>query len=181
MPDAGTDEEIWALLRQGRSRREAAKSLGLTRYRVAQAGEPPKAEVEEDLFGLPQNIPSKITRTDAVALLVEFATRPQGVKFSEMVPVFGDLFGYVVGENGGSVRINMTDRQRDYLTATVKAAAISAGKVALIVPEWMPRQAPLAAYQALIEAANALNEAAQEALVSFIVRPEGLLEVAIRD
>lgn len=159
---------IWRLAKKGLSQRQIAKSLGITRYRVAQAGEPPRAELEEDLFGLPQNIPPKITRTDAVTLLVELATRPQGVKFSEMVPVFGDLFGYVVGENGGSVRINMTDRQRDYLTATVKAAAMSAGKVALIVPEWMPRQAPLAAYQALIEAANALNEAAQESLVSFI-------------
>lgn len=162
------NEKIWELIREGQSQRQISAALNISRYRVAQAGHPPKTELAEDLFGLPQNIPSKITRIDAVSLFVELATRPQGVKFSEMVPVFGDLFGYVVGESGASVRINMTDRQRDYLTATVKAAAMSTGKVALIVPEWMPRQAPLAAYQALIEAANALNEAAQEALVSFI-------------
>lgn len=163
-----TNEQIWALLRQGKSQRDSAKALGVTRYRVAQAGEPPKAELEEDPFGLPQNIPPKITRTDAVALLVELATRPQGVKFSEMVPVFGDFFGHVVEQDGGAVKINMTDRQRDYLVQSVKRDAIRTGKVALIVPEWMPQKSPLAAYQALIHMANAVNEAAQEALANFL-------------
>lgn len=163
-----TNEHIWALLRQGKSQRDAAKDLGVTRYRVAQAGEPPTSELEEDPFGLPRNIPPKITRTTAVALLVELATRPQGVKFSEMVPVFGDFFGHIVEQDGGAVKINMTDRQRDYLVQAVKRDAIRTGKVALIVPEWMPQKSPLAAYQALIHMANTVHEAAQEALASFL-------------
>lgn len=164
---AEIEQQVSRLLSTGLSERKIAEKTGITRRQVRNIKERlGNAEEEDNPFSL--DIGPTINRSQAVSELVKLSIRPEGLRHSEMSPVLRAFYGLRINEESGALELNMTDNQLRYLKDNIKEAAISQGKDALFLPEWLPRRAPCAAVEMLTNAAHSLLERAQEYTSDFM-------------
>lgn len=152
--------EIRRLLSAGKSERFIVNAVNTSRRQV-QNIKRTMPEVE-DQNSFADDLRPTISQAAAVGAILELSTRPEGVRRSEMWPIFRARFGMVENNKTGAMELNMTDDQRRYLMKQTKTAAKSQGKEALFIPEWLPRHAPLEANDTLVRFAGYLHERAQE-------------------
>lgn len=86
------------------------------------------------------------------------ATRKIGVKPSELNKIYYEHYGTVWCEIEERNILNMTQGQKSYIRAKVKAKAAKQGKVAIFVPEWMDRTRPTESNKLMLSLANDLYE-----------------------
>lgn len=86
------------------------------------------------------------------------ATRKIGVKPSELNKIYYEHYGTVWCEIEERNILNMTQGQKSYIRAKVKAKAAKQGKVAIFVPEWMDRDRPNESNKLMLSLANDLYE-----------------------
>ena len=86
------------------------------------------------------------------------ATRKIGVKPSELNKIYYEHYGTVWCEIEERSILNMTQGQKSYIRAKVKAKAAKQGKVAIFVPEWMDRTQPNESNKLMLSLANDLYE-----------------------
>ena len=154
------------LLKEKASERTIADATGLSRRQVrAIKQQVPK---EDDHSPLALDRQPTLTRAAAISELVKLSTRPEGVRNSEMSVVFRALFGLRPNSKTGAMELDMTDHQLRYLKQKTTEAAASQGKEALFIPEWLPRQAPAAANDMIINLAGLLHDRAVEYVSEFM-------------
>lgn len=164
---AEIEEQVSRLLLAGLSERKIAERAGITRRQVRNIKERiGNVEGDDNPFAL--DVGPTISRSQAVSELVCLSIRPEGVRNSEMSPVLRALFGLRINDESGRFELNMTDNQLRYLKEKTKEAALSRGKEALFLPEWLPRRAPCAAVDMLTDAAHSLFERAHEYTADFL-------------
>ena len=93
-----------------------------------------------------------------VDAVLPLATRKIGVKPSELNKIYYEHYGTVWCEIEERNILNMTQGQKSYIRAKVKAKAAKQGKVAIFVPEWMDRTQPNESNKLMLSLANDLYE-----------------------
>lgn len=154
------DQEVRRLLVSGKSERTIADLLKISRRQVANI----KKKMDEDKGDNPlaSDIGPTMKRPAAIAELVLLSTRPEGVRRSETWPVLRGLFGMQTTDIPGQLELAMTENQWAYLKKQTVESAAAQGKVALFLPEWLSRQAPVQANEMLVSMAGWLHDRAQE-------------------
>ncbi|WP_156115083.1 helix-turn-helix domain-containing protein [Pseudomonas sp. ML96] len=164
---ASHEQDVLKLLASGMSERKVADTLGMSRRRVSKIKQNAPMEVAPDPLS-PDLLPT-MSRATAIAELVKLSTQPGGVRYSEMWSVLRALFGMRINDKTGMLELDMTDNQLRYLKEKTTAGAADQGKVALFIPEWLPRQAPVAANDMLVSRAGWLHDRAQEYAAEFML------------
>lgn len=159
-------QQVLHLLQRKTSEREIAAKTGLSRRQIRSIKQQAPAVEDQGPLAL-DNQPS-MTRSAAIAELVKLSSRPGGVRYSEMWPVLRALYGLRINDKTGAWELDMTDNQLRYLKEKTTEAATKQGKTALFIPEWLPRQAPVAANDMLVSMAGWLHDRAQEYVSEFI-------------
>lgn len=163
------------LLAQGASVREAAKTTGLSRRQINKLRDRPKEDDEGPFEEIRRPL---ITKKQAVAQVWELSARPEGVKRSELGPIFKAHFGLKKDEINGSVELDMTQNQYRYLKNLVQAKEHPEA-TPLFVPEWMPREGALEAHYELINLASDLQDVMTEKVLEFCNRFTGSSPVSV--
>lgn len=158
-------QQVLQLLHEGLSEREISARTKLSRRQIRNIKQ--QAPTEEASTPLAYDNKPNMPRKVAIAELVKLSTRPEGVRKSEMWPVLRALFGLRLNEKG-KWELNMSDDQLRYLKKRTTEAAAKQGKVALFIPEWLPRQAPIAANDMLLTIAGCLQDRAHEYVSEFM-------------
>lgn len=159
-------QQVLKLLKEKASERAIADATGLSRRQVRTIKQ--QAPEVEDHNPLASDHQPTMTRPAAITELVKLSTRRGGVRHSEMWPVLRALFGLRFNGKTGAMELDMTDNQLRYLKEKTMEAAASKGKEALFIPEWLPRRAPAAANDMLINMAGWLHDRAQEYVSEFM-------------
>lgn len=158
--------EIRRLLADGKSERYIVNAVGGSRRQVQNIKKTmPKLE---NLNLLANDLGPTINRDAAIKGLLALSTSLNGVRRSEMWPILRALFGMCEDDETRKRELDMTDDQFRYLKKQVKEAAEAQGKEALFIPEWLPRHAPVAANDMLIEKAGQLHDRALEYVSDFL-------------
>lgn len=159
-------QQVIQLLQTKASERAIVEQTGLSRRQIRKI----KQEVKETKDDNPLVLDHQVTMTRATAIteLVKLSTRPGGVRRSEMWSVFRELYGLRLDSERGTWVLDMTENQYQYLKKQVTKAASAKGKGALFIPEWLPRQAPVAANDMLVSMAGYLHDRAQEYVSEFM-------------
>lgn len=160
------EQEVRRLLATGASERHIQDTARVSRRQVQNIKK--MISKEEDHNPLASDLGRTMTRTGAIKALVALSTRPEGVRYSEMWPTLRALFGMCKDDKTGVFKLNMTDDQLRYLKKQAGEAAEAQGKEALFIPEWLPRQAPVAANDMLVMLAGHLQDRAQEYASEFM-------------
>lgn len=168
---SSAEQQARELLAGGASVRRVAEELGISRRQVEKLRKQFEAKEEGNPFS--EGLQPTMSRSKAIDELVRLSTRPEGVRHSEMWPVLRGLFGMRVNEKTGATELNMTDHQLRYLKEKTVEAAAAQGKSALLIPEWIPREEPVAANRELVEMAGWLHERAHEYVSDFMARFPG--------
>lgn len=158
-------QQVIQLLQTKASERAIEEQTKLSRRQIRKI----KQEVKETNDDNPVAFDHQATMTRAAAIteLVKLSTRPGGVRRSEMWSVLRDLYGLQLNSEKGSWELAMSEDQYRYLKKQAKEAAASQGKEALFIPEWLPRQAPIAANDMLVMMAGWLHDRGQEYAADF--------------
>lgn len=157
---AEIEEQVSRLLLAGISERKIAERAGISRRQVRNIKERLGDDGCDDTpFAL--DVRPSMSRSKAVSELVNLSARPEGVRYSEMWPVLREFFGLRLTESG-KFELNINDNKLRYIKKQTKEAAVSQGKEALFLPDWLPRRAPCAATDMLNMAAHDLHERARE-------------------
>lgn len=159
-------QQVLQLLQEKVSERKIKDATGLSRRQIRNIKQQAPAEADQAPLAL-DNQPS-MSRPAAIAELVKLSTQPGGVRKSEMWPVLRALYGLRFNEKTGAWELDMTDNQLRYLKEKTSEAAAKQGKAALFIPEWLPRQAPVAANDMLVSMAGWLHDHAQEYVSEFM-------------
>lgn len=160
------EQEVRRLLATKASERHIHDTVGVSRRQVQNIKKMiPK---EKDHSPLASDLGRTMTRTAAIKALVIQSTRPEGVRHSEMWPTLRALFGMCKNDKTGVLKLSMTDDQLRYLKKQTMEAAKAQNKEALFIPEWLPRQAPVAANDMLVMLAGHLQDRAQEYASEFM-------------
>lgn len=160
------DQEVRRLLAMGASERHIQDTAFVSRRQVQNIKK--IISKEEDHNPLASNLGPTMTRTAAIKAMVALSTRPEGVRPSEMWPTLRALYGMCKDDKKGGFKLNMTEDQLRYLKKQTVEAAETQGKEALFIPEWLPRQAPVAANHMLVLLAGHLQDRAQEYASEFM-------------
>lgn len=160
------EQEIRRLLATGASERHIQDSALVSRRQVQNIKK--MISKEEDHNPLASDLGRTMTRAGAIKALVALSTRPEGVRYSEMWPTLRALYGVCKDDKKGGFKLNMTEDQLRYLKKQVGEAAETQDKEALFIPEWLPRQAPVAANDMLVMLAGHLQDRAQEYASEFM-------------
>lgn len=160
------EQEVRRLLAAGASERDIQETVGVSRRQVQNIKN--IMSKEEDHNPLASELGRTISRAAAIKALVVLSTRPEGVRYSEMWPILRALFGMCKDGKTGVFKLKMTEDQLRYLKKQVGEAAEALGKEALFIPEWLPRQAPMAANDMLVLLAGHLQDRAQEYASEFM-------------
>ena len=160
------EQEIRRLLAANASERHIQDSVGASRRQVRNIKK--LMSREEDHNPLASDLGRTMTRAAAIKVLVVLSTRPEGVRYSEMWPTLRALYGMCKDDKKGVSKLKMTEDQLRYLKKKVGEAAEAQGKEALFIPEWLPRQAPVAANEMLVLLAGYLQDRAQEYASEFM-------------
>lgn len=116
-----------------------------------------------------------------ISAVFPLATRKIGVKPSELNKIYYEHYGTVWCEIEERNILNMTQGQKSYIRAKVKAKAAKQGKVAIFVPEWMDRTQPNESNKLMLSLANDLYEIIEykvnEYLHSFPQQPDAAWSV----
>jgi hypothetical protein len=160
------EQEVRRLLAAGASERYIQDTVGVSRRQVQNIKKLMSKEADHNPFA--SDLGRTISRAAAIKALVVLSTRPEGVRFSELGPTLRALFGMCKDDKTGVFKLNMTDDQLRYLKKQAKETAEAQGKEALFIPEWLPRQAPVAANEMLVLLAGHLQDRAQEYASEFM-------------
>ncbi|TFY94549.1 hypothetical protein DYL61_08745 [Pseudomonas nabeulensis] len=160
------EQEIRRLLAANASERDIQDSVGASRRQVRNIKN--LMSKEEDHNPLASDLGRTMTRAAAIKAVAALSTRPEGVRHSEMWPTLRALFGMCKNDKTGVLKLSMTDDQLRYLKKQTSEAAKAQGKEALFIPEWLPRQAPVAANDMLVMLAGHLQDRAQEYASEFM-------------
>lgn len=158
-------QQVIQLLQTKASERAIVEQTGLSRRQIRNIKQ--EAQKTDDDNPVAFDHQTTMTRAAAITELVKLSTRPGGVRRSEMWPVLRDLYGLRLNSEKGSWELAMSKDQYRYLKKQVKEAAASQGKEALFIPEWLPRQAPIAANDMLVMMAGWLHDRGQEYAADF--------------
>ncbi|WP_212630390.1 hypothetical protein [Pseudomonas sp. KB-10] len=153
-------QQVIQLLQTKASERATVEQTGLSRRQIRKIKQ--EAQKTDDDNPVAFEHQATMTRADAITELVKLSTRAGGVRRSEMWPILREFYGLRLDSERGSWVLNMTENQYQYLKNQFKEAAASQGKEALIIPEWLPRQAPVAANDMLAILAGQLHDRAEE-------------------
>lgn len=159
-------QQALKLLKEKASERAVADATKLSRRQVRTIKQ--QMSREEDHNPLASSHQPTMSRPAAITELVKLSTRPGGVRHSEMWPVLRDFFGLRRNDKTWAMELDMTDNQLRYLKEKTVEAATSKGKEALFIPEWLPRRAPAAANDTLINMAGWLHDHALEYVSEFM-------------
>ena len=170
-------QQVLNLLKENASERVISAATGLSRRQIRTIKQ--QMPKEEDHNPLASDHQLTMTRPTAIIELVKLSTRPGGVRNSEMWPVLRALFGMRFDGKTGAMVLNMTENQLRYLKEKTMEAAASQGKEALFIPEWLPRRAPAAANDMLINMAGWLHDRAQEYVSEFMSAHPGVSSAAV--
>lgn len=160
------EQEVRRLLAAGASERYIQVTVGVSRRQVQNIKK--LMSKEADLNPFASDLGRTISRAAAIKALVVLSARPEGVRFSELGPTLRALFGMCKDDKTGAFKLNMTDDQLRYLKKQAIETAEAQGKEALFIPEWLPRQAPVAANEMLVLLAGHLQDRAQEYASEFM-------------
>lgn len=160
------EQEVRRLLTTRASERDIQDTVGVSRRQVQNIRK--IMSKEEGHNPLASDLGRTISRAAAIKALVVLSTRPEGVRYSELGPTLRALFGVCKDDKTGALKLNMTDDQLRYLRKLAREAAEAQGKEALFIPEWLPRQAPVAANDMLVLLAGHLQDRAQEYASEFM-------------
>ena len=160
------EQEIRRLLAANASERHIQVSVDASRRQVRNIKK--LMSKEEDHNPLAYDLGRTTTRASAIKVLVVLSTRPEGVRYSEMWPTLRALYGMCKDDKKGVFKLKMTEDQLRYLKKRVGETAEAQGKEALFIPEWLPRQAPVAANEMLVLLAGHLQDRAQEYASEFM-------------
>lgn len=163
---AQQEQEVRRLLATGASERHIQDTALVSRRQVQNIKKKISKEKDHNPFG--SDLGRTMARTTAITALVVLSTRPEGVRHSEMWPTLRALFGMCKDDKTGVLKLNMTDNQLRHFKKQVKETAEAQDKEALFIPEWLPRQAPVAANDMLILLAGHLQDRAQEYASEFM-------------
>lgn len=170
-------QQIIQLLNAKKSGRAISEETGQSRRQIEKIKQ--EMAKEEVTNPLASNHQPTMTRPAAITELVKLSTRPGGVRHSEMWPVLRALFGLRRNDKTWAMELDMTDNQLRYLKEKTMEAAASKGKEALFIPEWLPRRAPAAANDMLINMAGWLHDRAQEYVSEFMSAHPDASRVAV--
>lgn len=170
-------QRVLKLLKEKVSQRAIAEATGLHRRQIRAIKEQMPKEVDHN--PLASNHQPTMTRPTAIIELVKLSTRPGGVRNSEMWPVLRALFGMRFNGKTGAMELDMTDNKLRYLKEKTVEAATSKGKEAMFIPEWLPRRAPAAANDMLINMAGLLHDRALEYVYEFMSAHPDASRVAV--
>lgn len=159
-------QQVLKLLKEKKSERAIVDATGLPRRKIRTIKQ--QMPREENQNPLASDHQPTMARPAAITELVKLSTRPGGVRHSEMWPVLRALFGLRPNNKTGAMELDMTDNKLRYLKEKTMEAAASQGKEALFIPEWLPRRAPAAANDMLINMAGWLHDRAQEYVSEFM-------------
>lgn len=159
-------QQVIQLLQTKASERAIEEQTKLSRRQIRKIKQEVKETKDDNPLALDHQV--TMTRAAAIAELMKLSTRPGGVRRSEMWPVFRELYGLRLDSERGTWVLNMTENQYQYLKKQVTKAASAKGKEALFIPEWLPRQAPVAANDTLVSLAGCLQDRAQEYVSEFM-------------
>lgn len=107
----------------------------------------------------PQTTPQQV----ATHMVLEKATRPQGIKSKEEYAVYASVFGYAAD---GSCAI--THQQKSYIRKRVREIAKNKGSKALFVPDWINEYAPQRSLTTMNAMAHELFERMEEMISDYM-------------
>lgn len=155
------------LIEQGKRPSAIARETGLGRRLVAKIVDAETTKAANATEFEPAR--ETMTRTEAVKTIHTLATRPQGVKNSELSPVLGALFGYRSNKDTGARELDMTKGQMDHLKKTVRTEGDGLHPP-MFVPDWLPRQAPIEAWVDLLQLASELQDRITDMVIDYCAR-----------
>lgn len=101
----------------------------------------------------------------AIRKVYELATRPEGVKSKQEYAVYAEVFGYT---DKGTV--NIQAQQKSYIRRRCREIALSQGKKALFVPDWINPEKPSQSLHNMNVAAHELYEYVSEKVQEVIAK-----------
>lgn len=94
----------------------------------------------------------------AVKEIASLATRPEGVKPSEINQVYFSVFGTVWDDKKQKFALNLSQKEKNTIKRKVTKVCKDLGKYALFLPEWVQREHGRECKDLLIDSAQSLHE-----------------------
>ena len=94
----------------------------------------------------------------AIEEIAALATRPEGVKPSEIQQVYFTIFGTVWDDKKQKFVLNLSQKEKNTIKRKVTKVCKDVGKYALFLPEWVQREHGRECKDILIDSAQTLHE-----------------------